>query len=500
MPRRNFLALLAALVLYVLCAGTTLRDRILIHTLHHIESNAMVAPSSKLLFEGALDGMVRQLRVSLQDDYSRYVPFVAKKDYENALDNRFEGIGIIFSSDSLSDRYPTVIYPILHSPAFQAGLRSGDRILEIGGRPTRGLANDEIAELFRGKIDEEVVLEVLPYDEKKSKIIRMHRAPLRRDSVEGDRIDEEGNRVFRLQSDPTVGYVRITSFSEQTFLELEQALSHLKRDAVERLILDLRSNPGGYVDSSVHIADLFVSPTPDQDTIVTTRYQNGNVRVHRASSGIGFSGPMVVLIDEETASAAEILSACLQDYGRARIVGTRSFGKGTVQEIIDLPLNSGTIQLTDASYWRPNGQNIHRFRNDDQAAIWGVQPDPEGLVSVSEIQKEAQFQLRERRSNAICRDREKYLDDFIETLAEGLLRDYEMRLKEKQDRRHGEEDESEGDEHAHSSDRDIQTRGSEPVREDGTLAGKAPYYDPQLDRAIEILTESKENRPGNLLE
>lgn len=491
MPRLNFWILLTAVLLYFLCSGTTLRDRLLIHSLHRIEENALVEPSPKLLFEGAMGGMVHKLYDPLEDDYSAFIPNVDRKEYEEGLDNRFDGIGIIYDKSS-KDEEPEIIYPVLHSPAYHAGLRSGDRIRSVDGHATRHLSRNEVFELFKGEIDREVVLSVVPFGKTEAVEFRVRRAPIQRESVEGDGVDPEGKRRFRLSTDPEIGYVRITAFSAQTALELRDVLAELEQsDAgqpdIQGLILDLRNNPGGYVDVCVRIAEMFVQPVDGMDVIVSTRARDGQIKsVHRARKNDRvFTLPMTVLIDEKSASAAEILSACLQDYGRATIVGTRSFGKGVVQEIFHLPFNSGTLQLTDASYWRPSGQNIHRSRNATESDAWGVTPDEEGLLPVSVWQHFAQLQIRERCSNLVSDDESAYWKNYLDRLKKEIDEKIKIRgdLKKLEEKLDVEEvfvaETTEDEEPA-------EIESTEPF----TLKGNAPYYDPQLDRAVELLKRS----------
>lgn len=501
MPNLNFRLLLLALLSYVLCSGISLRDRVLVHSLHLIEDKALVEPSPKQLFEGALSGMVRQL-YPLRDQYSSYIPSIEQKDFENNLDNRFEGIGIIYYPGGENEGYPEIVYPLLNSPAYHAGLRSGDSILTVEGKSVKDLAFHEVTELFKGKSGTKVRLTIRPFGQAESREVDVDRAPIQRDSVEGERIDDNGKRVFRLESDPGIAYIRITSFSDRTALELMEALQHLETENVDGLILDLRYNPGGYVSTSVQIANYFIRPNAQQNVIVSTRYRNGNVKsVHYAhEEGFYFDKPMVVLINGETASAAEILSACLQDYGRATIVGTRSFGKGVVQEIFALPVNSGTISLSDASYWRPSQKNINRSHDSTEEDQWGVLPDEDGSIPVSEKQALAQLQIRDRRSNTVCSDSKRFLTEYLKILPDLIEQEaVEQRRLAEDDEDHEADDDDEitptmeptstvkevpviGELEKKQEKNDLQPTGSPFV-----LQGSAPYFDPQLDKAIELM-------------
>jgi carboxyl-terminal processing protease len=476
MPRLNFCIFLIALVLYIFCSGITMRDRVLLDTLHRIENDALVCPTAKTLFEGAMNGMIQELNHSLGDPFSAYIPFSEQKEYEENLDNRFDGTGIVYRESPI-EKESEIIYPILDSPAYKAGIRSGDKLLRVNGKETKGLALYEVSELFKSDPKQKIELAILPYAKTEPVEFSVSRAPIFRDSVEGDGIDAEGKRIFYLSDNPEIAYLRITSFSERTATEVQTALKRISERNARSLILDLRDNPGGYVDICVKIAGFFLQPTPKQNIIVSTKFRDGSVktiyRLDRQSQICHL--PMVVLIDGESASAAEILSAALQDYGRATIVGARSFGKGTVQEIIPLPLHSGTLQLTDASYWRPNNQNIHRNQDALESDSWGVIPDSEGLIPMSGVQRYATFQIRERRSNFISENREHLLEEFLRCLPDEIR---EIQTSQKKRETISDETKSESE--------------SESDEEPFTLQGKPPYYDPQLDKAIEILKRERD--------
>lgn len=489
MPKLNFWLAMGAIALFFLTSGITLRDRIMVHSLHLIHQNALVKPPKKLLFENAVGGMIDALH-PLHDDYSVYIPHIEQGHFENHLDNRYEGIGVIYSTLSKNELWPEIIYPMRNSPAFEAGLRSGDKILKVDGKSTKGLSQGKVAELFKLSPGKTVDMTVQPFGKDEPVEVIVGKAPLHRDSVEGDDIDEEGKRVFCLKTRPEIGYIRITSFSEQTAREVRSALESFSSDNYG-LILDLRDNPGGYVYSSVEIANFFLKTDGKPKTIVSTRYPDGRIKsVHRTRNvDTHYDKPLVILIDGDSASASEILASCLQDYDRATIVGTRSFGKGTVQEIFNLPLNSGTVSLSDASYWRPSQKNINRSKDATEDDQWGVMPDPEGILPISKKQGYAQLMIRERRSNAISGKKEEFMNRFIERLTQRFNQqgdDQDVAAIVGQTIDEAVDVELDTEQFSDDSKTGLKDDQSMPFK----LSGNAPYFDPQLDRAIELLGES----------
>ncbi|NBW87650.1 MAG: S41 family peptidase, partial [Planctomycetia bacterium] len=204
---------------------------------------------------------------------------------------------------------------------------------------------------------------------------------VRVESVLGDRRRADGGWNWMIEGEPHVSLVRISGFGEQTAAELTAALEAIVAEPDLRgLVLDLRGNPGGLLSAAVDVCDLFL----EDGVIVITRGRqraaagdgDGVVDVRRASAGSVLAGvPMVVLVDGLTASAAEIVAACLQDAGRAKVVGSRTYGKGTVQSILPLSDGRGLIKITTSEYLRPSRANIHRRSDDDDEDTWGVSPD-----------------------------------------------------------------------------------------------------------------------------
>jgi len=370
MPRRNVWVLGVLIVVCLACYGRVHRyGRILSYAMEQIDRRSLEAVDEQKLFEGALEGMMAQL----QDPHSGYIRPKALEEVEQSIDQKFVGVGIEVTLDPQTKQL-TVATPLFGSPAQEAGIRPGDKILRIDGKSTHGIFPEQATEMIRGREGTPVVLTVQHEDEDKPVDIRIVRAEVRVDTVLGYGRNADGSWSYFLEGHDHVGYVRITTFGKQTDLELKQALRGMLADGMKGLILDLRNDPGGLLESAVAVCDFFVS----SGVIVTTRVRDGSIRrsyeAHQEGTLPDF--PLAVLVNRYSASAAEIVAACLQDHRRGVVVGERTYGKGTVQEIIDLQADQGALKLTTASYWRPSQKNINRPKDADESAEWGVLPNP----------------------------------------------------------------------------------------------------------------------------
>jgi carboxyl-terminal processing protease len=353
-----------------------------------IESSYFERIDQEPLVEAAVDAAIGKL-----DEHSAYVRGDGRTDLEATLDQKFGGVGLELAVDERL-RVPVVASPVLDSPAWRAGVRAGDRIEAIDGESTVGEPLREIVARLRGAVGESVALRIVtPSGESVSTLdpaVDVHDAASRRDltlvrevieteSVMGDRRGPEGRWVWLLEGEPNVGYVRIVSFGERTAAEVAAALDVIQTAGdVRGLVIDLRGNPGGLLSAAVEVCDLLL----DEGVIVHTRTRRGApgedaaLDARRATAGSRLGGvPIIVLVDGLTASAAEIVAACLQDAGRAKVVGNRTFGKGTVQSILTLSDDRGLLKLTTSEYLRPSRAGIHRRPGDDDGDTWGVSPD-----------------------------------------------------------------------------------------------------------------------------
>ena len=314
-------------------------------------------PDAKLI-EAAISGMLADL-----DPHSSYLPPKSFDQMREQTSGEFGGLGIEVTTEK---GVVKVVAPIEDTPADRAGLKSGDLIIEIDGKDIQGLSLNEAVEKMRGKVGEKITLKIFREEEKKAFNVTIVRDKIKIRSVR-----------WHLEQ-PGIGYVRITTFNEQVEELLPTAMKELKEENggkdLDGLVLDLRNNPGGLLRQAIFVSDAFL----DQGEIVSTRGRiSSQNQVTHAEKGDLMNGkPIVVLINGGSASASEIVSGALQDHKRAIVMGTKSFGKGSVQTVIELPEGAG-MRLTTALYYTPSGRSI-------QAK--GIEPDIEvQLVKVEQI-------------------------------------------------------------------------------------------------------------------
>ncbi len=378
MPRRNLFAIVMVGAVSLLCWQTTQGARpkdqdeamelygLFVDAVEQVESNYVRPVSRRELLESALKGMLQDL-----DTHSSYINQNDWRRFKRQIEGSFSGIGIQVDTDT--DKRLMVVAPLIGTPAHAAGILSGDVILEIDGTSTEGLTVDKAVEVLQGRPGTPVTLKILHEGTRKIESVTLNRAMIEVPSVMGYSRRDDGNWNYMIDPDRKIGYLVITSFIQKTTEEVKDALDSLKKEGMKALIVDLRDNPGGLLSAAVEVSDLFV----DTGTIVSTKGRNTPEKTYEAQQvGTYADFPMTVLINEGSASAAEIVSACLQDHERATIVGQRSFGKGSVQNILDLDEGNSVLKLTVATYRRPSGKNIHKFKDAKESDDWGVLPDP----------------------------------------------------------------------------------------------------------------------------
>lgn len=358
--------------------------------LNIIDTNYVEPIDDEKLFESAVEGMVGQL-----DEHSSFITREDLDELRESLDQEFGGIGIEVTLDPETKEL-TVLSPLVGTPAYVAGIRAGDKIVSVDGEPTRGFTLQDAVRRLRGKPGDKVKLQLIRKGEEKPLDVELERAEIPIESVRGDRRRLNGTWDFELTGHPGLGYIRINNFGERTAQEVAEALASLEAAGAKGLILDLRENPGGLLTAAVDVCELFVPPS---NTIVTTRGRNGVVDEEYKAGGSApvCNLPMCVLVNRFSASASEIVAACLQDYDRATIFGERTYGKGTVQKVHEVEGGKGVLKLTTSSYWRPSGHNIHRLSTSKETDEWGVKPDQGGDVKLSDEELIKWHELRRQR-------------------------------------------------------------------------------------------------------
>ncbi len=308
-----------------------------------VKENYVEEPETKKLIYGALNGMLHAL-----DPFSAFFDPDQYKDFRTETEGAFGGVGIEIGMEK---GRPIVISPIEGTPAFKAGVRPGDIIIEIDGEDTFQMSLLDVVKRIRGKPGTEVELTIIRKGEGEPIKVKIERAIIKIESVKYTRIED-------------IGYIKVVQFQENTSRELERAIVKLEEEGIRSLILDLRNNPGGLLSEAVNVADLFLEP---DKLIVYTKGRGEEMRRYYSQRDalLPDNIRMVVLINKGSASASEIVTGALQDYHRAFIVGEKSFGKASVQNII--PLEDGSaIKLTVAYYYTPKGKLIHNK---------GIEPD-----------------------------------------------------------------------------------------------------------------------------
>jgi carboxyl-terminal processing protease len=397
-------------------------------SLDQVERNYVKEIDRRELMEAAIKGMLTKL-----DPYSSYIPPSELDKFKSSVENEFGGIGITVSVET-GDL--TVTSPIYKTPAFQAGIRGGDIILEIEGKPTKGITLDEAVKLMKGKIGTAVKIKVKHFADEKVAELEVKRELIRVDSVLGDHRKEDFTWDYMLDGDKKIAYIRITNFGRHTADELRHVLGDLTKAEMKGLILDLRFNPGGLLSTGIEVCDLFV----EEGKIVSTAGRSTQERIWKAKKEGTFADvPMVVLVNHYSASASEIVAACLQDHNRATIIGERSWGKGSVQNIVELEQGKSALKLTTAGYLRPSGKNIHRHEGDKEDSEWGVKPD-EGFAVETSKEDDTRW-LEDRRQRDVIRaaktpDGEVKPSDFVDKplqkAREFLIEKAEKMLADKQ--------------------------------------------------------------------
>lgn len=310
-----------------------------------VKRNYVEEVKDKDIVYSAIKGILESL-----DPHSSFLPPDMYKEMQTDTKGEFGGIGIEIT---IKDGFPTVITPIEDTPAYRAGLKPNDHIVKIDGKPTKNMSLMDVVKLIRGPKGKAVTLT----------IAREGVQGLKEYTVSRDTIFVKSVKFRMLESG--YGYVRIAQFQEKTSRDLDNAIRELEKKNKEKplqgIVLDLRNDPGGLLEQAVEVSDRFltegviVSIEGRKDT--NKKQDDNKMKFYASKKGVDYPGPLVVIVNEGSASASEIVAGALQDYKRAIIVGTKSFGKGSVQTIF--PLGDGSaVRLTTAKYYTPKGRSI----------------------------------------------------------------------------------------------------------------------------------------------
>ncbi len=401
MPVRNLVFIGLATIVSLACYSIAARNRyasIFSEAMDIVRTEALVPKSERELFNAAMNGML-----GILDENSTFIAHDQFETFNEDLNQQFVGVGMTVDRDEERNAL-RVISPIPGTPAYKAGLRVDDRILEIDGMTTRDLSQQDAIKRIRGPRGKPVLFLVERAGEESPFEIEVVRDAIPVPSVYGDRRRPDGTWSFVLQDDPRIGYIRLLQFGKRSTDELREAIQALD-GKIDAFILDLRYNPGGLLDAAVDISDMFIGR---EVPVVETQRRDGTVvrrRFATSKTELDPDIPVVVIVNEYSASASEIVAACLQDHKRAVIVGKQTWGKGTVQDLITLEPNRSVLRLTTASYWRPSGQNIDRtVRQLEAPDQFGVKPNKDFEVLLSPGEMTAIGRARNERDQTVIED------------------------------------------------------------------------------------------------
>ena len=350
--------------------------RLFTEVLSIVQNQYVDETAPKDLIYSAIKGTLRGL-----DPHSSFLDPESYREMQVETSGSFGGLGIEIT---LRDDILTVVSPIDATPAHRAGLLAGDRIVKIDGLSTKDMQLSDAVKKMRGKPGTKVTISIVREGWTEPKDFEIQREQIRVHSVRTQDLDGG------------IEYIKLRQFQEQTAHDLDQALEKFAKGGMKALVLDLRNNPGGLLTSAVEVTEKFIE---DGKLVVYTegRVRNQNMRFSAHAKKAFSTIPMVVLVNQGSASASEIVAGALQDYGRAIVVGVQTFGKGSVQTIIPLSDGSG-LRLTTAKYFTPKGRSIHGKGITPDIVVEipkdpsGKPPTPPSLDPAEELKKDIQFQ------------------------------------------------------------------------------------------------------------
>ncbi len=354
---------------------------LLVDVRHEIVSSYVEVPDQERMIEEAVRAMV----ASLEDRYTVFLASDELAPFDKQVRGSFSGIG---AEIDIHDNRLRIVSPLEDSPAWNAGVMAGDTVLEIDGQSTEGITIVDAVSRLTGPEGTTVTIKVRHESGEEQEMV-ITRARINVQTVRGFRRDADNHWNYMLDISHGIAYIRITQFTHSTAEGVRQALDRLQRRGMKGLILDMRFNPGGLLESAVEVSDLFLEGSK---RIVSVKGRAVPERVHESNDDTAIDAiPMVVLANEASASAAEIVTGALSDNQRAKFIGSRTFGKGSVQQVKMLESGLGALKITHAYYYLPSGRNIHRREGKD---VWGVDPDDGFFVPMDADQVKNMIEIR----------------------------------------------------------------------------------------------------------
>ncbi len=348
--------------------------KLVVDVLQYVKEQYVEEADTKNLIYGAAAGMVRTL-----DPFSQFMEPDAHKEMKTETEGEFGGLGIRIA---VRDGWLVVMTPLPETPAYRLGILPGDKIVRIEGESTQGITVMDAVKKLRGKPKTKVTITILREGEQEPKDYVVTREVIKIQSVK-----------FEMKSDG-IGYLRLAEFIEPSVSDITKALKELKTQGMTSLVLDLRNNPGGLLTSAVDVSKLFLG---GNKLIVYTQGRSSPRQEFKADATAPFSDlPLVLLVNHGSASASEIVSGAVQDHKRGLIIGSQTFGKGSVQSIIALD-DGSALRLTTAKYYTPSGRTIHR---DEKSKTGGITPD-----ILVEIPKELEAKLYAQAEEVYAKDK-----------------------------------------------------------------------------------------------
>lgn len=335
------------------------------------------------LLKNAYRGMLAGL-----DPYSQFIDSQNLEELKIETGGIFDGLGI---EVIIKDGLLTVLTPIVDSPAFRAGVFIGDKIIKINGKSTRNISIREAIEMLRGETHTKVTITVVHEGESDPVDITIERAEVHIKSTRGVRIVDKESKI---------GYIAVTSFQDNTITDLDLSVEELEKLGMESLILDLRFNPGGLLNIAVDMADRFIKKGMIVSTKGRHKSQQHEYKAHRSGTYKNF--PLIILVNNGSASASEIVAGAVKDHKRGLLLGTKTFGKGSVQSLIPIENKNSALKLTTAKYYTPAGTLIDEI---------GIEPDIKVELTNKEVRDLHKYLARVNATDIRAKDKKEPIED-----------------------------------------------------------------------------------------